>query len=807
MRKNKKKELGILALTVLVTMTPVVAQAGTWKQNSTGWWWQEADGSYPASEWKTIGEKKYYFDQRGYMKSGWYKEGNAWYYLGTAGDGAMKTGWQKVNGAWYYMNEDGKMATGWKKIGANWYYLNSSGAMQTGWLKTGDAWYYLGVSGDGSMKTGWQQINGKWYYMYSDGKMAADTWIGSSYVNRSGAWIPNAVSSRWVASGDRWWYRHPDGSYTVNGWETINNKTYYFDSQGWMQTGWRKIDGNWYYLGPVGDGVMRKDQWAGDYYLGSDGKMLTSCWVGDCYVGVSGKYETNTWVQDFYVGSDGNKLRNQWIDDCYVGEDGKKKTSQWIGDSYVGTDGKMVRNAWIDDYYVGTNGTKLKDTWVNDRYLGPDGKWDKTKPVRVPLERVRISGETGAMKQGEKQKISWQYFPENTTDDLTAKWTSSDDKVASVEDGIVTAHAAGKATITLKVGGCSEKYNLVVLPEDTSDLSLQIKYPTEGASCLKYGERAEAAVIMQPGNIHIETYGWWSVDDADILEVNSPVGYLVSKGVGETTVHVRFGDIELSSKVRVEPPEENIEEFSFDKTTLQLEKRQTGQILLTTKPAQYAWSAGVKWRSTDESVATVNDYGTVTALKPGTTTVYAELLGHRAECEVIVAGQEDVIEYSYDTDFAKDIFDEINRMRTANGVEPFIWKEDDAVYASKLRAGVEGKDQKSHTLVMYQMENEETHDVQLLFRDENDFGEQIILDKLKQNAQCLASLLKNSDQPLTAGCAAVVKKVDGEVQERAFVFTIGPSESELGKYPQKEREEYWANWIEIPEEKVGDYLF
>lgn len=56
-----------------------------------------------------------------------------------------------------------------------------------------------------------------------------------------------------------------------------------------MQTGWQKINGSWYYLGPVGNGAMRKNQWVDDSYLGSDGKMMTACWVDDYYVGISGK--------------------------------------------------------------------------------------------------------------------------------------------------------------------------------------------------------------------------------------------------------------------------------------------------------------------------------------------------------------------------------------------------------------------------------------------------------------------------------------------------------------------------------------
>lgn len=43
------------------------------------------------------------------------------------------------------------------------------------------------------------------------------------------------------------------------------------------------------------------------------------------------------------------------------------------------------------------------------------------------------------------------------------------------------------------------------------------------------------------------------------------------------------------------------------------------------------------------------------------------------------------MEYSYDTEYAKYLFDEVNKMRTANGVEPFVWNEEDAVYASKVK--------------------------------------------------------------------------------------------------------------------------
>lgn len=38
-----------------------------WKQDNTGWWWKEENGTYPISTWKQIGGKYYYFGSDGYM--------------------------------------------------------------------------------------------------------------------------------------------------------------------------------------------------------------------------------------------------------------------------------------------------------------------------------------------------------------------------------------------------------------------------------------------------------------------------------------------------------------------------------------------------------------------------------------------------------------------------------------------------------------------------------------------------------------------------------------------------------------------
>lgn len=46
--------------------TPTVA-TGKWVENTTGWWYDNGDGTYPVNTWKEINGKQYYFDGNGYM--------------------------------------------------------------------------------------------------------------------------------------------------------------------------------------------------------------------------------------------------------------------------------------------------------------------------------------------------------------------------------------------------------------------------------------------------------------------------------------------------------------------------------------------------------------------------------------------------------------------------------------------------------------------------------------------------------------------------------------------------------------------
>ena len=94
-----------VAVSTFLVIPVMAANEAQWKRNDKGWWYEEADGSYPTNAWKLIKDKWYYFDGVGYMVE------NRWignYYLGA--DGAMLVNTSTPDG--YYVDATGKWVEG-----------------------------------------------------------------------------------------------------------------------------------------------------------------------------------------------------------------------------------------------------------------------------------------------------------------------------------------------------------------------------------------------------------------------------------------------------------------------------------------------------------------------------------------------------------------------------------------------------------------------------------------------------------------------------------------------------------------------
>lgn len=124
-----------------------------WHTDGKGSWWYQtgATSSDYATGWLKVGDGWYYFNESGWMLTGWVftswgGSDKYWWYFGD--DGALQFDkWLEYNNGWYMLMSDGRMATGWQERDGNRYYLDETGRMATGWLKLDNDWYYLRSDG------------------------------------------------------------------------------------------------------------------------------------------------------------------------------------------------------------------------------------------------------------------------------------------------------------------------------------------------------------------------------------------------------------------------------------------------------------------------------------------------------------------------------------------------------------------------------------------------------------------------------------------------------------------------------------
>lgn len=112
--------------------------------------------------------------------AGWQKDDRGWWYRNADGSWPKST-WQIVDGYWYYFGADGYAVKGWQLINGHWYYFRQVDdpvcSMYVGWLFDGKYWYYMrryetGENPAGSMIAGETvTIGGKTYGFDKDGRM------------------------------------------------------------------------------------------------------------------------------------------------------------------------------------------------------------------------------------------------------------------------------------------------------------------------------------------------------------------------------------------------------------------------------------------------------------------------------------------------------------------------------------------------------------------------------------------------------------------------------------------------------------
>ena len=262
MKRRFRKLIALLAIATSISSmaAPLTAEAATWKQDSTGWWYSYDNGTYAKNGWKCIDNTWYYFDKSGYMKTGWVQDGNTWYYMDASG--AMKTGWVEDGGKKYHMDENGAMQTGWFELNSDnklitrtdtgngkvaeniadtkkkIVYLGEDGAMATGWqditTQYGTEKFYFDA--DGVMAIGTKQIDGQWYYFHKYEEPVHYTYV---YGNKTGGFSRGAMQTQGVTTVStlQGFGENASRLNQIYGWEIVDGTTIHYSPKKYKGNG------------------------------------------------------------------------------------------------------------------------------------------------------------------------------------------------------------------------------------------------------------------------------------------------------------------------------------------------------------------------------------------------------------------------------------------------------------------------------------------------------------------------------------------------------------------------------------------
>lgn len=183
------------------------------------------------------------------------------------------------------------------------------------------------------------------------------------------------------------------------------------------------------------------------------------------------------------------------------------------------------------------------------------------EPQPIAVQSVSLDKTSIEITVGETLKLIATVAPDNA-DNPAVAWTSSDPGVASVQDGIVTAHKEGRAKITVRTndGGKTATCDVTVIPKT---------YPVESVSLDKtsyemaIGDEVTLTATVTPDNATNKSVTWSSSDIA-VATVDNGKVTAVSPGEATITVTTEDGGKTAICKVTVKA---DPVVFALDKVT------------------------------------------------------------------------------------------------------------------------------------------------------------------------------------------------------------------------------------------------
>ena len=255
---------------------------------------------------------------------------------------------------------------------------------------------------------------------------------------------------------------------------------------------------------------------------------------------------------------------------------------------------------------------------TNIRYFKQNGIVDLTVDIDVPVlsTAVTLDKTSVSLLAGKTAALAATVDPEQAGQAVT--WTSSDENVVTVdENGVLTAVAAGTATVTAAAAdntGASAVCEVTVTKPVSS-----IKLDKTSASILR-GKTVTLKATVSPDDAANKAVAW-SSSDKKIATVDAKgVVTGVAKGTATITAKAKDGSgVKATCKITVKQP---VTKITLSKTSASILRNKTITLKATAGPSS-ANDKSVAWTTSNKKVATVNSKGVVKGIAKGTATITA----------------------------------------------------------------------------------------------------------------------------------------------------------------------------------------
>lgn len=294
-----------------------------------------------------------------------------------------------------------------------------------------------------------------------------------------------------------------------------------------------------------------------------------------------------------------------------------------------------------------------------------------------PMTGIELSADNLDIRKNQKSALEVIYLPSNTSDNREVQWSSSNVNAATVDEkGMVVGKAAGGTVITAVCNDFDASCTVSVkeIPMTDMSLSMESMELTKGATMtLKANSIPEDAT---------DDITWTYVTSDPEVAAVGKTGIVKGIAEGEADITVSSGAFSKTCKVTVK--EIPLQQISISPPCFSLSSVSGVKIknlLLTVSPDNY--TENIRWKSSDSSVASVNENGLVMAKKNGTVwiTAYGDKSGLSASTMVKVidkAVSVNSLSFSQSEislEEGKTLTLPIKTSPT-NSTDPFIWVSD-----------------------------------------------------------------------------------------------------------------------------------